>query len=61
MIELELDINQRIGEWATIQESGSKLVPVFGPGLTGLANLGNSCYLNSVMQVVFSLPDFKSR
>lgn len=59
MVELEIDINQRIGEWATIQEAGTKLVPLYGPGYTGLANLGNSCYLNSVMQVIFSIPDFQ--
>lgn len=58
--ELEIDMNKRIGEWATIQESGSHLVPVYGSGYTGIANLGNSCYLNSVIQVVFSIPDFKT-
>lgn len=58
MVELEIDMNQRFGEWATIQEAGSALVPLYGPGYTGLANLGNSCYLNSVMQVIFSIPDF---
>jgi ubiquitin carboxyl-terminal hydrolase 5/13 len=61
MIELEIDLNQRIGEWATIQEAGFQLKPVFGPGYTGLANLGNSCYLNSVMQVIFSIPAFQAR
>lgn len=61
MIELEIDMNQRFGEWATIQEAGSQLVPLYGAGYTGLANLGNSCYLNSVMQVVFSIPEFQKR
>lgn len=59
MVELEIDMNQRIGEWATIQEAGTKLVPLYGPGCTGMANLGNSCYLNSVMQVMFNIPDFR--
>ncbi|GIY58212.1 ubiquitin carboxyl-terminal hydrolase 5, partial [Caerostris extrusa] len=59
MVELEIDLNQRIGEWAIIQESGAKLVPLYGAGYTGLENLGNSCYLNSVMQVLFNIPDFK--
>ncbi|XP_076451842.1 ubiquitin carboxyl-terminal hydrolase 5-like [Babylonia areolata] len=61
MVELEIDLNQRIGEWDVIQESGSKLTPLYGPGYTGMRNLGNSCYLNSVMQVLFTVPDFKHR
>ncbi|XP_050025600.1 ubiquitin carboxyl-terminal hydrolase 5 [Dermacentor andersoni] len=61
MLELEMDLNQRQGEWAMIQEAGSKLTPLFGPGYTGLANLGNSCYLNSVIQVVLSIPEFQRK
>ncbi|XP_068753403.1 ubiquitin carboxyl-terminal hydrolase 5-like isoform X1 [Montipora capricornis] len=61
MAELEIDINMRIREWDVIQEAGKKLTPVCGPGYTGLKNLGNSCYMNSVMQVLFSLPEFKQR
>ncbi|XP_077288422.1 ubiquitin specific protease 5 isoform X2 [Arctopsyche grandis] len=58
MIELELEINQNAGEWGLLQESSSQLQPAHGPGLTGLVNLGNSCYLNSVMQVMFTIPSF---
>ena len=61
MIELEIDLNQKIGEWDVIQEVGSKLTPMYGPGYTGMRNLGNSCYMNSVMQVVFTIPDFQRR
>lgn len=61
MIELELDLNQKFGEWVALQEAASKLTPVYGPGYTGLANLGNSCYLNSVMQTLFIIPDFVRR
>lgn len=61
MIELELDLNQKIGEWGILCESASNLKPIAGPGLTGMRNLGNSCYLNSVMQVVFTIPDFVTR
>lgn len=61
MVELELDLNQKIGEWAALQESGGKLQPVYGPGFTGMVNLGNSCYLNSVMQMLFIIPDFIRR
>ncbi|OBA16629.1 uncharacterized protein OGAPODRAFT_16217 [Ogataea polymorpha] len=41
-------------------ESGDVLTPVFGKGLTGIKNLGNSCYLSSVLQVLFSVRDFSS-
>ncbi|XP_013194321.1 ubiquitin carboxyl-terminal hydrolase 5 [Amyelois transitella] len=61
MVELELELNQRSGEWNTLQESGSELMAVHGPALTGLNNLGNSCYINSVMQVIFRIPDFVRR
>nr|CAD7201835.1 unnamed protein product [Timema douglasi] len=61
MVELELDLNQKFGEWASLQEAGSQLKPAYGPGYTGLINLGNSCYLNSVMQVIFTLPAFQKR
>lgn len=58
MAELEIDLNQKVGEWDRIQEVGSKLVPIYGEGFTGMRNLGNSCYMNSVMQVLFTVPDF---
>lgn len=61
MIEMEIELNQRVGEWALIQESSANLQPVAGPGLTGMSNLGNSCYLNSVMQVIFTIQDFNRR
>lgn len=61
MTELEIDMNQRIGEWELIQESGVQLKPLYGPGFTGIRNLGNSCYLNSVVQVLFSIPDFQRK
>ena len=38
-------------------EDGKSLTPLFGPGYTGLKNLGNSCYLASVCQVVFSIQE----
>ncbi|XP_066567891.1 ubiquitin carboxyl-terminal hydrolase 5 isoform X1 [Amia ocellicauda] len=61
MTELEIAVNQRMGEWEVIQEAGSTLRPLSGPGLTGMVNLGNSCYLNSVMQVLFTVPDFQNK
>ena len=61
MTELEIDINMRIGEWSIIQESGKELKLVHGCGYTGLQNMGNTCYMNSVMQVLLSLPEFRNR
>ncbi|KAJ0264582.1 Ubiquitin carboxyl-terminal hydrolase 14 [Hirschfeldia incana] len=58
--ERELDQNTNF-DWNRIQESGKELVPVFGPGYTGLANLGNSCYLAATMQILFSTHSFISR
>ena len=29
-----------------------------GSGFTGMRNMGNSCYMNSVIQLLFSLPEF---
>uniref|UniRef100_A0A8C1LV51 Ubiquitin carboxyl-terminal hydrolase n=1 Tax=Cyprinus carpio TaxID=7962 RepID=A0A8C1LV51_CYPCA len=60
-MEKVLSLNQRVGEWEVIQESGTTLRPLWGPGLTGMKNLGNSCYLNSVMQVLFTIPDFQTK
>lgn len=56
----ELQVEQNI-QWdfkmAGDGKEGCK--PVFGSGLTGLKNLGNSCYLASVLQVLFSIDAFK--
>ncbi|KAF7990633.1 hypothetical protein HCN44_000438 [Aphidius gifuensis] len=38
MVELELDLNQKLGEWVALQEASSKLIPIYGAGYTGLNN-----------------------
>jgi ubiquitin carboxyl-terminal hydrolase 5/13 len=58
MTELNLQANLNL-TLSKVLEEGKQLTPVFGPGLTGLENLGNSCYMNSIVQVFFSLPEFK--
>lgn len=60
MLELEIDANKKVDEWLTIQESNSNLKLLYGPGYVGLENLGNSCYLNSIMQVIFAIQEFKN-
>ncbi|KAL3576721.1 hypothetical protein D5086_022004 [Populus alba] len=58
--ERELDQNTNF-DWNRIQESGQDSKLIHGPGYTGLANLGNSCYMAATMQVVFSTRSFNSR
>lgn len=57
LIELNLDQNLN-WDFKLEGANGEKLQPVFGPTFTGFQNLGNSCYLNSVVQALFSLPSF---
>ena len=46
---------------SSIIEEGKTIYPVFGPELTGLVNIGNSCYANAVLQLLFSLDEFKNK
>ncbi|KAI0668763.1 ubiquitinyl hydrolase [Trametes maxima] len=60
MTELQIEQNLKF-DFSLTDEAGKALEPVFGPGLTGLSNLGNSCYMASVVQTLFSLPPFQQR
>mmetsp|Transcript_14362 Transcript_14362/g.21525 ORF Transcript_14362/g.21525 Transcript_14362/m.21525 type:complete len:869 (-) Transcript_14362:55-2661(-) len=48
-------------DWSKILESGEDLETVTGPGRIGLTNIGSTCYMNSVLQVLFSIPEFQTR
>ncbi|KAJ3095844.1 6-phosphofructokinase, alpha subunit [Phlyctochytrium planicorne] len=58
--ELQLEQNLKF-DFSMTTEDGKDLTPLFGGGYTGLKNLGNTCYLASVMQTVFAIPAFKER
>lgn len=58
----EMQIEQNLKwEFSMTSQDGKELKPLFGKGLTGLKNLGNSCYLASVLQCLFALPAFQKR
>ncbi|KAF8520138.1 ubiquitinyl hydrolase [Hysterangium stoloniferum] len=59
MTELQIEQNLKF-DFSLTGEDGKALEPVFGPGLTGLSNLGNSCYMASTLQSVFALPAFRT-
>lgn len=59
LVELNIDTN-RAWQFNLDDVNGEKLHPVFGADLTGISNLGNSCYINSVVQALFSLDNYKS-
>ena len=60
LTEMQIEQNLR-WEFSMTTEDGKELKPIFGQGFTGLKNLGNSCYLSSILQCLFSLPVFQDR
>ncbi|KAJ4287502.1 ubiquitin C-terminal hydrolase Ubp14 [Collariella sp. IMI 366227] len=60
LTEMQIEQNLR-WEFSMTTEDGKELTPLFGPGLTGLKNLGNSCYLASIIQCLYDIPAFQQR
>lgn len=60
MAQLQLELNNSY-EFDRIEEAGVTLTPASGAGLIGLKNLGNSCYVNSCLQVLSAMPEFRAR
>ena len=54
---VQVDLNIKF-EYNTITEGGAELKPMFGAGHVGLNNLGNYCYMSSILQAVWSIPAF---
>lgn len=60
MAEMSLEFNLNLTLSKQI-EDGKILTPIYGSGFTGMENLGNSCYMNSIVQILFSLENFKGK
>ena len=58
----EMQIEQNLKwEFSMTTEDGKEMKPLFGEGFMGLKNLGNSCYLASILQCLFSMSGFRQR
>lgn len=58
--ELQIEQNMNLDIKMTTKD-GKDLQPVYGPGFTGIENLGNSCYMASVIQMMFAIPEVAQR
>jgi len=58
--ELTLEQNLKLTFFSS-REHGKVMQSLAGPGLTGINNIGNSCYMASVLQCLFATPSFQSR
>mmetsp|Transcript_2922 Transcript_2922/g.4487 ORF Transcript_2922/g.4487 Transcript_2922/m.4487 type:complete len:837 (+) Transcript_2922:95-2605(+) len=61
MTQLSIEAQSKAFEASLITGEGEKQEVATGVGYQGLVNFGNTCYLNSTFQLLFSVPEFKKR
>ena len=54
--EMTLDLNLNYSLSRLVEGEKGKFKVMYGPNYTGMENIGNSCYLNSIVQTLNSLP-----
>ena len=59
--EMEVDLNNKYDWSKIIGGSGEEMQVISGPKFLGLKNIGSSCYLNSVVQVLAHIPEIESK
>ncbi|KNE66072.1 hypothetical protein AMAG_10335 [Allomyces macrogynus ATCC 38327] len=60
LVEMQIEQNLKF-EFEMTSADGQSLHPVAGPGLVGLKNLGNSCYVAAVVQCLAHQPEWAFR
>ena len=60
LTEMQVEVNTSF-QFGNLGEDGNAINKMYGPGYTGLINLGNSCYMNSVLQCLVDCPKFQKR
>ena len=59
--EMEVDLNNKYDWSKIIGGSGEEMQVISGPKYLGLKNIGSSCYLNSIVQVLAHIPEIESK